>query len=106
MFPNIFLTLNDYLLVSISIFVIGLFGLTLVRQNFILVLICLDLLLVSCAFSFVVISIFTQNIQGYFYALFLLAIAAAETSIGLGLLIVLYQFKGSVNLDLVYSIRG
>jgi NADH-quinone oxidoreductase subunit K len=101
-----FLSLNDYLLVFVSIFFISLFGLIVVRKNFILVLICLYLLLISCAFGFVVAATFIQSIHGYFYALFLLTVAASETAIGLGLLMVLHQFMGSVNLDLLYSIRG
>jgi NADH-quinone oxidoreductase subunit K len=100
------LALNDYLLVFVSIFFISLFGLIVVRKNFLLVLICLYLLLISCAFGFVIASVFTQNIQGYFYALFLLTVAASETAIGLGLLLVLHHLTGSANLDLLYSMRG
>lgn len=92
--------------VGVLVFFISFVGAMLNTHNFVLILICLDIMLLSCAFGFIVSAIVVQNAAGYFYALFLLVVAASETAIGLGLLILLFQLVGRVDLVETAITRG
>lgn len=95
-----------YLLLSIIIFLIGLLGLFLVRKNLILVLMCIELVLLSVNLNFVIFSVFLDDIVGQVFALFILTVAAAESSIGLAILVVYYRLRGVVLMDYISSLKG
>lgn len=95
-----------YLLLSINLFVIGVFGIIFSRKHIILILISLELVLLSINVNFVVYSIFLDDILGQIYALLVLTVAAAESSIGLAILIVYYRLRGGISIDSINVLKG
>jgi NADH-quinone oxidoreductase subunit K len=93
-------------LVPFAIFFIGLFGIFLNRQNIILIIICVELILLSTNCIFLMSSFFLDDVFGQIFAFFILTVAAAESSIGLAILVVYYRFHGSISIQLVNTLRG
>jgi len=94
------------LLFSILLFLIGIFGLTLTKQNAIMLLISLELLILAVNINFITSSIFLDDLLGVIYALINLTSAAAESAIGLALLVLFYRIKGGISLDLIILLKA
>ena len=85
--------LIKYILVSVIIFMISFFGLIYNKKSILIILISIELIL------FIVFSIYLDDIVGQIFTIFILTIAAAETSIGLSLLLVSYKVRGNILID-------
>jgi len=94
------------LVLSILLFLIGVMGLTLTKQNAIMLLISLELLILAVNINFVISSIFLDDLLGIIYALIYLTSAAAESAIGLALLVLFYRIKGGISLDLIIFLKA
>jgi NADH-quinone oxidoreductase subunit K len=90
--------LNWYLLVSALLFCIGVAG-VLIRRNVIMVFLCLELMLNAANLNLVAFSHYLGNIQGQVFAMFNIAVAAAEAVVGLAIVISLYRKLRSTNVD-------
>jgi NADH-quinone oxidoreductase subunit K len=88
------------------LFFIGCFGMFLSRKHLIIILISLELMLLAININFVTFSVFLDDILGQIYAIAILAVAAAETSIGLALLIIYYRLRGGISIDLISLIKS
>ena len=64
-----------------------------------MILIGVELMLLSCNLNFIIFSLYLNDIEGMLFSIFILTVAAAEASIGLAILIVLYQVKQSVKME-------
>ncbi len=95
-----------FILLSISIFVIGTCGMFLFRKHVINILISLELLILSLNLNFIVFSCYLDDLMGQIYSLFLLTVAAAESSIGLSIVIVYYRLRGGISIDLLSLLKG
>ena len=91
--------LVKYILVSVIIFLISFFGLIYNKKSILIILISIELILLSVNILFIVFSIYLDDIIGQIFTLFFLTIAAAETSIGLSLLLVSYRVRGNILID-------
>lgn len=96
----------NYLLLSLIIFIIGSLGMFLFRKHIINILISLELLLLAVNMNFVVFSCFLDDFIGQLYALLVLTVAAAESSIGLAIIIVYYRLRGGISIDLISLLKG
>jgi NADH-quinone oxidoreductase subunit K len=85
-----------YLLLSAFVFSIGLYG-VLTRSNAIAILICVELMLNAGNLNLVAFSAGFGDVAGQTFALFVLAVAAAEVAVGLGILILVYREYGAVD---------
>jgi len=94
------------LLLSTSIFCLGTFGMFLGKRDVILILISLELILLSININFVFFSIQIDDLIGQIYALLVLTVAAAETAIGLAIVIVYYRLRGSISVDLINMLKS
>lgn len=94
------------MILSICLFSIGSFGMFLSRKNIIMVLICLELILLSSNINFVFSSILLDDLLGQIYALLVLTVAAAETAIGLALVITFYRLRGGISVDLINLLKS
>ena len=83
---------------SFSLFIISLLGSFYNKQNLLILLFCIELMLLSIGLNFTFISLSINKI-GQLFMLFIITIASAESSIGLGLLVLLYRLKQLVNFD-------
>lgn len=91
---------------TLLLFLTGCFGMFLSRKHFIIILISLELMLLAININFVTFSIILDDMTGQVYAIAILAIAAAETSIGLALLVIYYRLRGGIAIDLISLIKS
>jgi len=94
----------DYLILTTSIFIIGLVVM-LTKNNFLLFLISLELLFLAANLNFILFSIVLDSLLGQIMSLFLLTIAAAESAIGLAILLSFYRLRGSISVYLA-NLKG
>lgn len=92
------LSVNSYLYLSAILFAIGMIG-VLTRRNAIVVFMCIELMLNSVNLSFIAFSKHLGNLDGQIFVLFILAVAAAEASVGLALMISFYKNRESVDVE-------
>ncbi|MGP1561598.1 MAG: NADH-quinone oxidoreductase subunit NuoK [Helicobacteraceae bacterium] len=99
------ITLHHYIVLSVMIFFIGLYG-VLTRKNLLMLLFSTEIMLNAINIAFVAIGTFYGDLSGQMFALFIIAIAASEVAVGLGLLIVLFKRKKSLDLDNLNKMFG
>lgn len=99
------ITLNHYLLLSAILFALGCVG-VMRRKNLLMLFFSTEILLNAANIALVAISKYYDNLDGQIFALFIIAIAASEVAVGLGLLILLYRKKKSLDLDNLNSMKG
>lgn len=97
--------LNQFLFLSAFLFCTGIYG-VLARRNGVLVLMSVELMLNAVSLNLVAFSTHLQQIAGQVFALFVIAIAAAEVGVGLAIVLAIYRNRSSVNLDEVDLLKG
>ena len=98
--------LAHYLTVGAILFTLGIFGIFLNRKNVIVILMSVELILLAVNINFVAFSAFLNDIVGQIYALLVLTVAAAETAIGLAILVVYYRNRGSIAVEDINLMKG
>ena len=76
------------------------------RKHVIIILISLELILLSTNINFVIFSVFLDDLLGQIYALLVLTVAAAESALGLAILIVYYRLRGGISIDLISLLKA
>jgi len=99
------ITLNDYLILSTIIFMIGMYG-ALRRKNLLMLFFSTEIMLNAVNIGMAAISKFHGDLTGQMFAFFIIAIAASEVAIGLGLLVLWYKRNNNINLDSLQSMKG
>lgn len=89
---------EHYLLLSAALFCIGVSGVA-VKRNPIVVFMCIEIMLNAANLGFVALGRHFGHINGQMYALFVVAVAAAEVAIGLGIIIALYRTRETIDVD-------
>jgi len=100
------ITLPHVLVLSGILFSLAVAGIFLNRKNVILLLMCVELVLLAANFNFVAFSRFLGDIHGQVFVFFVLTVAAAESAIGLAILVVLFRERRSINVEDMSSLRG
>ena len=100
-------SLQSYLLVSCTLFSLGVFGI-LARRNLVAILISLELILNSASLNFVAFNKFSlpDKTTGQVFAVFIIALAAAEVCIALSLILLLYRKNASINIEDAKELKG
>ena len=80
-------------------FIVGVVGVVLNRTNILAILMSLEIALFSISLNFLIFSVYLDDLIGQIFALFILTIAACESSIGLAIILVYYRVRGSVRVD-------
>ena len=94
-------------ILSILIFIIGLFGLFYYRRNYLIILLFFEVLLLSVNYNLIIFSIAFNDIMGQLLILCVLIVAGVESAIGLSILIIYYRLTGNIDNDSIFSkIRG
>ncbi len=99
------LTLTHYLVLSAIMFTIGLAG-VIRRKNLLMLFFATEIMLNAANVAFAAISAYINDLSGQMFALFIIAIAASEVAVGLGLLILIYKKYGTLDLDKLSVMRG
>ena len=97
--------LNQFLLLSAVLFSIGVYG-VLARRNGVLVLMSIELILNAVNINLVAFAAFTGTIGGEVFALFVIAVAAAEVGVWLAMVLLLYRSSRTIDLTTVDRLRG
>lgn len=95
-----------FLFTSFFLFFIGIIGIFLIKKNIIIILMSIELMLLSININFILFSVYLDSITGQIFALFIVTVAAAESAIGLAILVVYYRIKGLVSINFINSIKG
>jgi NADH-quinone oxidoreductase subunit K len=98
--------LNWLLVVSGVLFAISVAGMFINRKNLILLLMCVELLLLAVNFNFVAFSRYLDDIHGQIFVFFVLTVAAAESAIGLAILVVLFRERRTINVEDMSTLKG
>ena len=98
--------LTHYLIVAAILFTLGVAGIILNRKNIIVILMSVELILLAVNVNLVSFSAFLGDLTGQVFALLVLTVAAAESAIGLAILVVFYRNKGTIAVEDINAMRG
>jgi NADH-quinone oxidoreductase subunit K len=98
--------LAHYLTVAAILFTLGIFGIFLNRKNVIIILMSIELMLLAININLVAFSVYLGDLAGQVFAMFVLTVAAAETAIGLAILVVYFRNRGSIEVEDINLMRG
>ena len=100
------INLSILFIVSSVLFIVGLFGIILNRKNVLLILISIEVMLLSININFIFFSIFLDDFFGQVFAFFVLTVAAAESAIGLAILVTFYKVHNTLSIDTINLLQG
>ena len=100
------LTLGYYLTLGAALFAMAVVGIFLNRKNLIVLLMAIELMLLAVNMNFVAFSHFLEDMHGQVFVFFILTVAAAESAIGLAILVLLFRNKASINVDELNDLKG
>ncbi len=100
------LTLGHYLTLGGILFAMSVIGIFLNRKNLIVLLMAIELMLLAVNTNFVAFSHYLGDLNGQIFVFFILTVAAAESAIGLAILVLLFRNKSSINVDEMNTLKG
>ena len=98
--------MNHFLVVSAILFTLGVFGIFLNRRNVIVILMSIELMLLCVQINMVTFSVYLQDLTGQVFTMFILTVAAAESAIGLAILVAFFRNKGSIAVEDISALKG
>ena len=98
--------LSHYLILGARMFAISVIGIFLNRKNVIILLMAIELMLLAVNLNFVAFSHYLNDISGQVFVFFILTVAAAESAIGLAILVVLFRNLNTINVDDLDQLKG
>ncbi|MGA9342013.1 MAG: NADH-quinone oxidoreductase subunit NuoK [Rhodanobacteraceae bacterium] len=100
------ITLADYLVFGAALFCIAVAGIFINRKNVIVLLMAIELMLLAVNTNFIAFSRYLGDASGQVFVFFILTVAAAESAIGLAILIVLFRNRATINVTEIDSLKG
>lgn len=100
------LTLGHFLSLGAMLFALAVIGIFLNRKNLIVLLIAIELMLLAVNINFVAFSHYLGDMHGQVFVFFILTVAAAESAIGLAILVLLFRNKTSINAEDLNTLKG
>lgn len=95
-----------YIIIGFILFILGVLGIIINRKNIIVMLMSIELMLLSINFILIVGSVLLDNLIGEIFGLYILVVAAAESAIGLSILVAYYRVKGSISVKFINLLKG
>ena len=99
-------SLSHYLVLGAILFAFGIVGIFLNRKNVIILLMAIELMLLAVNMNFIAFSHYLQDVSGQIFVFFILTVAAAESAIGLAILVVLFRNLRTINVDDLNQLKG
>jgi len=90
---------------NLFIFTIGILGIIANKRNILLILMCIELVLLSLNLNFITFSVYFDDLYGQVFSLFILTVAAAESAVGLAIIIVYYRVRGDILMEQVSLLK-
>ena len=100
------MSLSHYLVLGAILFAISIVGIFLNRKNVIILLMAIELMLLAVNMNFVAFSYYLGDMHGQVFVFFILTVAAAESAIGLAILVLLFRNKTSINAEDLNTLKG
>ena len=100
------LTLGHFLSLGAMLFALSVVGIFLNRKNLIVLLMAIELMLLAVNMNFVAFSHYLGDMHGQIFVFFILTVAAAESAIGLAILVLLFRNKTTIDAEDLNSLRG
>ena len=100
------LELSNYLTLGAILFAISVVGIFLNRRNLIVLLMAIELMLLAVNLNFIAFSYYLGNAAGQVFVFFILTVAAAESAIGLAILVVLFRNLNTIDVEELDSLKG
>ena len=100
------LGLAHYLVLSAILFAMAVVGIFMNRRNLIVLLMAIELMLLAVNMNFIAFAHYLQDMAGQVFVFFILTVAAAESAIGLAILVVLFRNLSTINVDELDSLKG
>jgi NADH-quinone oxidoreductase subunit K len=100
------LTLGHFLSLGAMLFALSVVGIFLNRKNLIVLLMSIELMLLAVNTNFIAFSHYLNDIHGQIFVFFILTVAAAESAIGLAILVLLFRNKSNINVDELNTLKG
>jgi NADH-quinone oxidoreductase subunit K len=98
--------LSIQIIINIYLFFLGVLGVIVNRKHFLNVIICIEMMLLSINMLFLIFSLQLDDIMGQLFVIFILTVAAAESSIGLAIIISYYRNKDNISLNNRFALKG
>ena len=100
------ITLGHYLTLGAILFSLSVVGIFLNRKNLIVLLMAIELMLLAVNMNFVAFSHYLGDLDGQIFVFFILTVAAAESAIGLAILVHIFRERSSINVDELNTLKG
>jgi NADH-quinone oxidoreductase subunit K len=100
------LTLGHFLSVGAALFALSVIGIFLNRKNIIVLLMAIELMLLAVNMNFVAFSHYLGDLNGQVFVFFILTVAAAESAIGLAILVLLFRSKSTISAEELNTLKG
>ena len=100
------ITLGHYLVLAAVIFTLGVFGIFINRKNVIVILMSIELMLLAVNLNLVAFSSFLNDMVGQVFAMLVLTVAAAESAIGLAIIVVYFRNRGTIAVEDINLMKG
>lgn len=97
---------THYLIVAAVIFVLGISGIFLNRKNVITILLSIELMLLAININFIAFSAYLKDLTGQIFSLFVLTVAAAESAIGLAIVVIYYRNCKTIDVEDINKLKG
>ena len=98
--------LSHFLILGALLFSIGVVGIFMNRKNLIVLLMAIELMLLAVNMNFIAFAHFLNDISGQVFVFFILTVAAAESAIGLAILVVVFRNRSSINVEELDELKG
>jgi NADH-quinone oxidoreductase subunit K len=96
----------QYLVITMFIFLVGIFGIFLNRKNIIIMLMSIELMLLAVNLNFILFSLILDDLVGQIFSLLVITVAAAESAIGLAILVIYYRIRGIISVEFINLMKG
>jgi NADH-quinone oxidoreductase subunit K len=100
------LNLVNYLIIGMILFLLGNLGILFNRKNIIIMLMSIELILLSVNYNFIIFSVYLNDLMGEFFSLLILTVAAAESAIGLAILVAYYRVIGTIVIAYINMLKN
>ena len=100
------IVLEHYIWFGMFLFLIGLTGVILHRKNIILILMCIEIMLLAVNTNFIAYSRVMQDMIGEIFVFFILTVAAAESAIGLAIIVLIYRQSSNIDIANLQQLKG
>ena len=105
-FSLINVNISFVLIITLVLFLIGVLGVVLNRNNILITIMSIEIMLLAVNINFVVFSVYLDDIVGYIFSLFILTVAATESAIGLAILSAYYRLNSTIQIETIKQLEN